>query len=250
MNSLLLNKISISIIVIGSIIFLITASYLSYGLYSANRLEKLNASQEINIIDGYSSDIYVNLLHPKDWAFPIWGEKDHISNTFNPNEKLGNLSETSNLISLDLVGPAIQIVIPSISVDSEVQQLNITVENGMSKYETPKNLVGGVSTNIETMNSVSGWYFGHFDSPIQREGNVFQNLPEVATHIKNGDPVFIYIKSLENEYIYQAISSKVMHESEVELYDAGIDHVILVTCANKPLYNYRQLVKAKLIAIN
>ena len=118
------------------------------------------------------------------------------------------------------------------------------------KYETPKNMVGRVSTNIERMNSVSGWYFGHFDSPIQREGNVFQNLPEVATHIKNGDPVFIYIKSLENEYIYQAISSKVMHESEVELYDAVFYDLLLVSCANKPLYNYRQLVKAKLIAIN
>ena len=246
MSKYILNKISISILLIGLILFISTASYLGYGIYSTIRLSDLNATQNTEIINGYSADIYIQELHPRDWAFPIWGEKDNLENI----NLIRNISNSANFLTSDLDGPAIQMLIPAINVNSKVEQLNIISENNAFTYETPKNMIGRIATNIERMNSVSGWYFGHLDSPIQREGNVFQNLPNVATHIKNGDPVLIYIQSLENEYIYKAISSEVIHEADLKLYDAEINHIILVTCSNKPLYNYRQLVTAELIAIN
>lgn len=246
MRKHILNKISISILSIGLILFLSSASYLGYGIYSKTRLSDLNATRNLEIINGYSDDIYIHKLHPRDWAFPNWGEKDSFENI----NLIQNISNIDTFQNSDLDGPAIQMLIPTINVNSKVEQLNIVVENNEFKYETPKNMIGRISTNIERMNSVSGWYFGHFDSPIQREGNVFQNLPNVATHIRNGDPVLIYVKSPENEYIYKAIRSEVIHESDLKLYDAEINHIILVTCSNKPLYNYRQLVTAELIAIN
>ncbi|MFL2756085.1 MAG: sortase domain-bontaining protein [Dehalococcoidia bacterium] len=246
MGSSLLNKFSVTIIIISIVIFLITISYLIYGLYSQDRLSNLNASQNISIIDGYSADMYVNAMHPKDWNSPTWGVKDDISNI----DLIKTLPDSYNISNKDLTGPAIQITIPTINVISEIKQLNVITKDGISNYETPKNMVGRISSNIERMDSVSGWYFGHFDSPIQREGNVFNNLPKIATHIKNGDPVLIYIKSPESEYVYKAVSSEVMHESNLKLYDAGIEHIVLVTCANKPFYDHRQLVKAKLIDIN
>ena len=246
MKKSILKKISISSLVIGVIIFVLTSSYLGYGLYSQNRLDDLNAFEHPAIVKGYSADMYIAKLHPRDWAFPVWGDKDTATNI----NLIADITNITDLSSLDIEGPAIQMAIPSINVISKVQQLNLTLDGGPSGYETPKNMIGRISTNMERMNSVSGWYFGHIDSPIQREGNVFQNLPQVATHIKNGDPILIYIKSPEVEYIYKAISSEIIHESEVELYDAGINHIILVTCSNKPFYDYRQLVKAELIAIN
>ena len=42
----------------------------------------------------------------------------------------------------------------------------------------------------------NGWLFGHLESPIRGEGNVFQRLPEIPALLSAGDPVYV---SLLNE---------------------------------------------------
>ena len=69
MSKYILNKISISILLIGLVLFLSTASYLGYGIYSKTRLSDLNATRNTEIINGYSADIYIHELHPNDHGF-------------------------------------------------------------------------------------------------------------------------------------------------------------------------------------
>ena len=67
--------------------------------------------------------------------------------------------------------------------------------------------------------------------------------------LRDGDPVYVLLSTDKNEFVYQAIKSQVMHESDLELYDPGNDHIVLVTCSNRPYYDHRQLVTAKLVDV-
>ena len=87
------------------------------------------------------------------------------------------------------------------------------------------------------------------ESPIKGEGNVFRDLPRIAEFLRDGDPVYIHVTNEHREYIYQATESKIVHESKLKLYDAGIENIVLVTCANRPHYDFRQLVTARLVVI-
>ena len=194
------------------------------------------------LIAGYSSIQLVKNIHPKDWANPIWSEVD----VFVPYKSNGLLQEKENELSS---GPALSIQIPLIGVDSKIENLSIVEKDGVKAYENPKNVVGRIATNDKFKTSVPGWFFGHLESPIKGEGNVFHNLPEVAQHLRNGDPVYIHIKNENREFIYQAHESQVIHKSDMKLYDLGIESIMLVTCANRPYYDYRQMVKAHLIDI-
>ena len=204
---------------------------------SAQSIESFN-----KLIAGYSSIQLVKNIHPKDWANPIWSEVD----VFVPYESNGILQDQENEL---LSGPALSMQIPLIGVDSNILNLSIIEENGIKSYESPKNIVGRIPTDDKFKTSVPGWFFGHLESPIKGEGNVFHNLPQVAQHLRNGDPVYIHIKNENREFIYQAHESQVIHKSEMQLYDLGIQSIMLVTCANRPYYDYRQMVKAHLIDI-
>ena len=205
-----------------------------------------NSTQSIgslnNMIAGYSSPKLVKNIHPKDWASPIWAESD----VFIPYQTKGFLNEQNSEL---LTGPALYMRIPIIKVDSTIENLSIVEKNGRKSYETPKNVVGRIATDEKFKKSVPGWFFGHLESPIKGEGNVFHNLPEVAKHLRNGDPVYVHITNEEREFIYQANKSQVVHKSELQLYDLGVDFIMLVTCANRPYYDHRQLVTAHLIDI-
>ena len=204
---------------------------------SAQSIESFN-----KLITGYSSIQLVKNIHPKDWANPIWSEVD----VFVPYESNGLLQEKENELSS---GPALSMQIPLIGVDSNIENLSIVEKDGVKAYENPKNVVGRIATNDKFKTSVPGWFFGHLESPIKGEGNVYHNLPEVAQHLRNGDPVYIHIKNENREFIYQAHESQVIHKSEMQLYDLGIQSIMLVTCANRPYYDYRQMVRAHLIDI-
>ena len=198
------------------------------------------------LLSGYSSDSFVSGMHPRDWGDPRWSESDEQMEKpldFPTNGKIGEM------LPEDFLGKVINIRIPAIKVDSTVEQLEIIEKNGRNEYETPKNVVGRVPTDPNMLDSVTGWYFGHLESPIKSEGNVFHNLPEVADYLRDGDPVYVFLYTGEQEFIYQAVKSEVLHESELKLYDAGTHSIVLVTCSNRPYYDHRQLVTAKLVDV-
>ncbi|PKB65384.1 MAG: hypothetical protein BZY82_08725 [SAR202 cluster bacterium Io17-Chloro-G3] len=198
------------------------------------------------LLNGYSSDNFVSGMHPRDWADPRWSKSDvQVKKRldFPSNGKIGEM------LPEDFSGKAINIRIPAIKVDSTVEQLEIIEKNGRKEYETPKNVVGRVPTDPNMFDSVTGWYFGHLESPIKSEGNVFHNLPEVADYLRDGDPVYVFLYTGDQEFVYQAVKSEVLHESELKLYDAGTHSIVLVTCSNRPYYDHRQLVTAKLVDV-
>ena len=198
------------------------------------------------LLNGYSSGNFVSGMHPRDWADPRWSESDEQVKKpldFPSNGKIGEM------LPEDFSGKAINIRIPAIKVDSTVEQLEIIEKNGRKEYDTPKNVVGRVPTDPNMFDSVTGWYFGHLESPIKSEGNVFHNLPEVADYLRDGDPVYVFLYTGDQEFVYQAVKSEVLHESELKLYDAGTHSIVLVTCSNRPYYDHRQLVTAKLVDV-
>ncbi|MCS5613670.1 MAG: sortase [Candidatus Poribacteria bacterium] len=198
------------------------------------------------LLSGYSSDNFVSGMHPRNWADPRWSESDEQVKKpldFPSNGKIGEM------LPEDFSGRAINIRIPAIKVDSTVEQLAIIEKNGRKECETPKNVVGRIPTDPNMFDSVTGWYFGHLESPIKSEGNVFHNLPEVADYLRDGDPVYVFLYTGDQEFVYQAVKSEVLHESELKLYDAGTHSIVLVTCSNRPYYDHRQLVTAKLVDV-
>ena len=201
------------------------------------------STKEFNqLISGYSSPKLVKNVHPKDWANPMWSE----GNIFEPYKTKGFLYDQEQELS---IGPVLSIQIPSIGVNSKVENLSIVEKNGRKSYETPKNIVGRIPTNEKFAAAVPGWFFGHLESPIKGEGNIFHDLPEVADHLRNGDPVYVHLQNKTREFVYIVTKSEVLHKSELELYDLGMDSIMLVTCSNRPYYDHRQLVTAKLIDI-
>ena len=198
------------------------------------------------LLNGYASDNFVSLAHPKDWADPRWAGNNEIPKIITDDR---SLERVADLTAVDLMQRPINMQIPAIGVDSTVENLQIVKKDGEWQYETPKNIVGRIPSNQDFDSSVTGWYFGHLESPIKSEGNVFHDLPEIADMLRDGDPVYVLLSTDRNEFVYQAIKSQVMHESDLEIYDAGNDHIVLVTCSNRPYYDYRQLVTAKLVDV-
>ena len=200
------------------------------------------------LITGYGSESFSKHFHPADWGNSRWHKIDHLRN-LNVTENQTSNIQLDQLTANDFGGLATRIRIPTLEVDAPVNQLRIIEVDGVRQYESPKNVVGRVPTDSNLHESITGWYFGHLESPIKSEGNVFHKLPEIASFLSNGDPVYIHLTNYEKEYVYQAYKSEVVHERELKLYDAGLENIVLVTCFNRPYYDHRQLVSARLVDI-
>lgn len=201
------------------------------------------ASSYASIYPGY-------LIHPKDWHQPLWAGTD----VYVPQER--GLPEGYRPVTPADVGLAhgdraagVRIRIPLIDVDSPVKPLAIIERNGRKEYETPKHVVGHIPVTANPGELGNGWLFGHLESPFKGEGNVFHRLPEIPQLLVNGTPVYIILNSEDGEYLYRAVSSRVVHQDELALYDSDEAIITLVTCARRPYYDYRQLVTARLVGV-
>jgi len=223
-----------------------TSDLLSFLLVDTQSSYPSNISP---LIDGYSAvDISVS-ASPKYWGTASWSSSYKNNYAEQISLEQSQIVDTASLKISDLLGKPHQIHIPTLKIISRVQDLKIIDDGGTKRYETPKQIVGRIPTNLKSADTVSGWYFGHLESPIKGEGNVFRDLPRIAEFLRDGDPVYIHVTNEYREYIYQATESKIVHESKLKLYDAGIENIVLVTCANRPHYDFRQLVTARLVGI-
>ena len=200
------------------------------------------------LLDGYGNDSFLKNIAPKSWSDHDWLLPDQFSeqaDNFNYFD-LELLEKTD--ITVDLIsGLPEKISIPILDLEAPVENLRIVEKEGLQVYETPKNLVGRIPSSPEESDTFKGWYFGHLESPIKGEGNVFHNLPEIAEHLIEGNKVLISLEKSGKHLVYQAILSEVVHESKLKLYDPGNERIVLVTCSNRPLYDHRQLVTATLV---
>lgn len=189
-------------------------------------------------------------MHPKYWAQPLWAGSDLLVSQV-PRLPDGYTSpSTSDLVlAQGQRSRAHTILIPLINVDSSIDELQILDLGDSRSYETPNNVVGHIPSTSNAGESGSGWFFGHLESPIRGEGNVFTNLPKIPELLKNGDPVYITLKSFDGEFLYQVTDTIQVHEDDLRLFDLNESSVVLVSCVPRLVYDHRLLVTAKLIGV-
>ena len=144
-------------------------------------------------------------------------------------------------------GRADRIIIPAIGVDARVEELGIRDLGDSRAYQTPRHTVGHIPGTPNPGSHGNGWYFGHLESPVQGEGNVFSRLPQAAGLLRAGEDVFVVAQSGAAQYLYQATETDLVHEDDLSLYQAGDARLTLVTCQPRGRYDHRLLVTAKLV---
>ena len=194
----------------------------------------------------YSNNNALIALSPKNWNNWNWPSKS-IQNQ-EPPKNIEPISDQTVLWPR-IQGKATYIEIPIIDVKSEVKDLKIIESNGIKKYESPDNFVGRIPSDGSKHDSISAWYFGHLESPIKGEGNIFHRLPSLPNLIRDGEKVYIILENYKSKYVYQAVSSKVVPAEKLRLHNEGNSSIFLVTCVNRPTYDQRLIVKANIVGI-
>ncbi len=187
-----------------------------------------------------------NQTNPRFWADPLFAGTGPFGGPTIPDgfEFVSNLDALrGNKVSDE----AKRLLIPSIDLVAPVSELVILEEERGARYEQPINLVGHIPETPNPGQRGNGWYFGHLESPILGEGNIFNRLPEVVEMIKN-DPVDVIIETESEAFLYRVIASNVIPKEELELYRTDTATITLVASFPSRVYSHRLLITAELIA--
>ena len=189
-------------------------------------------------------------MHPKYWAGPLWAGSDLLVTQAPVLPDGFRAPSPSDLVlARGQRSRAHTLLVPLINVDSSISELQ-TLDLGDSRsYETPNNVVGHIPSTSNPGESGSGWFFGHLESPIRGEGNVFASLPKIPDLLKAGDPVYVTLKSFDGDFLYQVTETQQVHEDDLGLFDLDESSVVLVSCVPRLVYDHRLLVTAKLIGV-
>lgn len=144
---------------------------------------------------------------------------------------------------------ATRMIVPEIGLRATVEELEVVEEDDSRAWETPKHVVGHIPTTAKPGTSGQGWYFGHLESPISGEGNIFRRLPELAARFKRGEQFTIHLDVGDERYVYQVYRTDVVHASEFAVSDSGLNDITLVSCWPQYEYSERVLVTAALVEI-
>lgn len=203
----------------------------------------------------YASLYPATHIHPKFWAQPLWS--DGIPYQFDPTNTASHLPDGFRAISAadEISGPgegslSKRIAIPLIGVDSIVAELAILNIGDSRSYETPKNLVGHIPQSPNAGEMGNAWYFGHLESPVKGEGNVFKRLPEIPNLLRDGDDVFVEVESHGGQiFLYKVTRTEVVPQNDLHLYGSQGAQITLVACVPRLVYDHRILVTATLVGV-
>ena len=144
---------------------------------------------------------------------------------------------------------ASRMIVEGIGLRASVKELEVIEEGDSRAWETPKHIVGHIPTTSRPGASGQGWYFGHLESPISGEGNIFHRLPELASRFKKGEQFNIQLDAGTKRYVYQVYRTDVVHASEFAVSDSGLSDITLVACWPQYEYSERVLVTAALVNV-
>jgi LPXTG-site transpeptidase (sortase) family protein len=144
---------------------------------------------------------------------------------------------------------ATRMMVPGIGLRASVEELEVVEEGDSRAWETPKHVVGHIPTTGKPGTSGQGWYFGHLESPISGEGNIFRRLPELAARFKRGEQFTIQLDAGNERYVYQVYRTDVVHASEFVVSDSRLNDITLVSCWPQFEYSERVLVTAALVEV-
>ncbi len=142
---------------------------------------------------------------------------------------------------------ATRLIMPSIGIDSTINELEILTLGDSRAYETPDQVVGHIPETANAGEAGSSWFFGHTESPISGEGSVFFDLRKVPGKLKNSEDVFIIAETGQTQYLYLVTSSQVVHQDDMALYESGRATIHLVSCVPRLVYDYRLIVTGELV---
>jgi LPXTG-site transpeptidase (sortase) family protein len=146
-------------------------------------------------------------------------------------------------------GMAAHMSIPAIGVDAGVDEIEILSLDNASAYLTPAFTVGHIPGTPNPGSHGNGWYFGHLESPVAGEGNVFTRLPRIPDMLRNGEEVHVILRTGLLEYLYVVTQTDLVDEEDMALYQASDARITLVTCYPRLRYDQRLLVTAQLIGV-
>ena len=206
------------------------------------------------LVASYNSIYPALALHPKYWRSPATAGSD--AYTF------GSVMRPDGFLSLSAdrgeprgtAPDAAHVAIPSIGVDSAVANLAILDLGDRREYETPNKIVGRIPQKANPGEIGATWLFGHLESPIRGEGDVFRRLPEIPNLLKMGDPVYVEVRNeAGDEFLYQITETKVVHRDDLAPYVYGEDPdkavITLVACVPRMVYDHRILVIGELVGV-
>ena len=184
--------------------------------------------------------------NPRYWAEPEWagalpyGGADLPADFeyVNPAEFVSGPLELSAADTLE---------IPAIGLITTVYDLQLYDEGDQGFWESPVDIVGHIPGTALPGETGAGWYFGHLESPVRGEGNVFHDLPDVVDLIKH-DPVDVIIGSVDGDYLYRVTETGFIHRDDLILDQTSASTVTLVASYPKLIYDHRLLVTAELLA--
>ena len=203
-----------------------------------------------SLIASYNSIYPGYQMHPKYWDRPLLaGSASYSYGVIRRPDGFVRLSATDGLPK-GTASDAIKIRIPSIGVDSEISNLAIINLGDSSQYETPKHVVGRIPQTSNPGEAGNTWLFGHLESPIKGEGNVFRRLPEIPALLNAGDHVYVSLLNEEgDEYLYQVTETTVLYQDDLALYETDDSTITLVACVPRLVYDHRILVTGKLVGV-
>lgn len=141
------------------------------------------------------------------------------------------------------------LLIPILDLSADIKPLNVTILNDSLSWETPNRIVGYIPITSTPGELNQGWYFGHYETLLTNEGNIFNDLPEIVELLKSNQRVFVMINAGDYQFLYQAYKTEVVHQDSLELVNSQVAEITLVTCVPKYKYDHRLLVTASLIGV-
>ena len=190
----------------------------------------------------YPGDALLATAWSNPWSYePPDFQEQLLLQGFTPID-FGQMRPTDGLV------PATRLMVPSIGIDSSVKELAVLDLGGSRAYETPANTVGHIPETADAGEGESSWFFGHTESPILGEGSVFFDLRKIPEKLRNGEDVLIITDNGQEQFLYRATSSAVVHQNDMKLYDTGQATIHLVSCVPRLVYDHRLIITGELIA--
>lgn len=156
-------------------------------------------------------------------------------------------ADLESLPPLGSLSPATRIRIPAIDLISPVAPLALLKQQGFGLFILPKEAVGQVPGTGNAGEGAQGWYLAH-------QSGIFEHLPEIVDLVVEGKTVDVILETEEEAYLYRVSGRPVILPASE--FNSGYFHanlhapypeIVLATCVPPKKWDYRLLVKARLV---